>query len=1729
MRQVRLLTIQLIPITMLLALLTLPVRAEPFGAADFNLDQCKSWRDNDATPAPRDALMQSLGLTRREGPKWTAGRADAETTWRYLVVLRQETPLGTLFCRGPQSARILKPGIKGVPDPARAADWIALDAPPRQSAARTITLPPDTKTRAVLLSDRRQANETSQLAALRLFRERLHNETPFALAYADREYLPPNAQLAPHPAANLTRGLGHWVNVGKDNTGFIPAPPVSEIHPSWFLLSWPTERVLSGVWLDSSAEDVKVETFTGPAHVNPRAATPDEWRRVRGVKEKVEKDSRWITFEEPLRTRGLRLVFHKSAEGAVVKVNGLHVFSDCGANPVPATPPDSDEPPPFRFAAQAATEGQLTLVVNNAEGRRVRNLIARAPTKQGEQLTAWDLKDEQGNIVAPGRYRWSAVAGPDLKLRYEMTAYPDVSRHAPDNSPWINGHHDSGGWMADHTPPIAGCALGERVYLGSLVAESGISLIECDLDGRKLWGHHSFASWTGPRYLAGDGQTVYVGATVTNTNNDVVWAVDTTTKKVREVVSLKPSASRQRGLQGLAAHDGKLYLSVRAGQSWLEGAAVAEDVDAVNSVPLYPEKRKPRVANENVPDPRGDVVRLFRLAPHPPGGGMARSLEYLDTESGKGPRQHLILAFHRPVPLGSVVYPVLPEKGVKITLSVLKADAAYPPKPEREADWTPFAASGSTPWDVVPAPEGTRTRALRITFSKGTVEKDPLADLIDGPKKGDPKDLLDFGKETGNWRGRLEGMKLLRRRFVNVTPGATIRVNSGVVAADGSWDAQRSTLLTESDPGIYTLEWSEPKALRGLAIKEIDGELTRIDIKDRDGWQEVATYTQQRRDVGNGYGLGLTNPSARYVDGYVDFGREVKTSAVRLRIVKQWADKGQAGCMGVRTDRGGGTIDLKRCRVYGVAALQYVGGESPVDTTAVERIEVLDAASGKLLRELPVEKPDAVAVNPKGELFALSGKNIVRVDADTRTRSVLVSDLVEPTCFTFDRQGTLYVYDGGKERRNVRVYNAEGKYTRSIGKPGGFQAGPWDPERVGAVTALAVDGRDQLWLVENQYYPKRVAVWTCAGKFVKELLGNTPYGGGGVLDPLDRSRLFYGPLEFELDWKTGLSRIRHLLWTGATPPGEVPIRFRDRTYLVTRPLFAEQQIGVVYRYEKDRVVMAAAMGLADHFEPLKQPELIEKLGGKSLPEQRFLWTDRNGDGAVQADEVALSPRPKDTYGLTNFNRDLGIQSGSVRYSVKEVLPNGVPVYEMKELSGLSGRHLYRLDDGTFFRMGTGKEPQTLLDRAGKPIWTFPQEGDGVQALHNAKPWRADQVVAQFGIVGHEKIEGGLGEVVVLHGNSGAWNVWTRDGLLVGPIFRDQRAPGARPWSMKEHNRGMTPEGLTAGEEHFAGYFCRCDDRYYVVAGHNHISVLEVLGLDKYQRSEGEITVTEEDVRKARSWDALRQKREVYARSPVLNVFVTKQPPAFDGKLTGFGPVDAALDEGASLRIGYDARYLYLGWQLNQLGPLQNSGRDWQRLFKTGGALDVQLGLDLADRQAPAAGDVRLLLTFVDKKTMAVLYRPVVPGTPADKAFRVVSPVGETVIDEVRQLEGVRLVRGGENGQVIVEAAIPLAALGLKPSPGLRLKADWGVLVSGPDGTEVLRRVYWANRATQIVADAPSEARLSPHLWGHLVFHGQRSAAEERIGDINPERTPKDVGKDVTDILDDLKTRPPKKP
>ena len=66
-----------------------------------------------------------------------------------------------------------------------------------------------------------------------------------------------------------------------------------------------------------------------------------------------------------------------------------------------------------------------------------------------------------------------------------------------------------------------------------------------------------------------------------------------------------------------------------------------------------------------------------------------------------------------------------------------------------------------------------------------------------------------------------------------------------------------------------------------------------------------------------------------------------------------------------------------------------------------------------------------------------------------------------------------------------------------------------------------------------------------------------------------------------------------------------------------------------------------------------------------------------------------------------------------------------------------------------------------------------------------------------------------------------------------------------------------------------------------------------------------------------------------------------------------------------------------------------------------------------------------------------------------------------------------------------ELSIPLATLGLKPQPSHPIKGDIGILRG--NGFQTLQRVYWANKASGITADVPSEAELVPMLWGQWKF------------------------------------------
>ncbi len=1707
--------------------------------ADVDAAASQAFVGNTATVATVDQLRWVLGLG-GERRSWSAAQAKegGKEAVHFRIAFTKPVRVGTLL-GGLGEVRVLRADAPYPGDPANAAQWLKSDSAAAQNHPHVLTFPPGTVTRALLCSVAEPRGRVD-LHLLRLLAARLHNVTPGATANADGEAAP--ASLVTRP--NGGRG---WESSGRDQKGINSRPPISELQPSWFVLSWAAPRRLAGLVLADNFEKFALYTFVGPAGVNPAVGTPEEWKVVKTFSATRLGEARAVTFPSPLETRGLKIEITKTSfqSPQVAKLDALNAILELGDAPAPAPAATlaANAQPPFALPYTLPQAGKLTVAINDASGRRVRNVMANDERPAGTGEERWDLKDEAGKFVSPGRYEMKAITHPGLELRYEMTAYPNVGSLFPDRTPWMNSVSGPGGWLADHSPPRSACVAGDKVYLGAPVAESGVSLIECDTGGKRLWAHHSFEAFTGAWWLASDGKTVFAVAPANNfaasrgldQRTEAIWGVDIATKAVRTVAMLPPSNTRNRGIQGVAARDGKVFLAIRSADDWLINAAAPADVDVQNCLPFYPVKRKERAAYEIVPDPRNDFLRLFRVTGTPPGYGPT-GLTYLETSQGGGRQQHIVLAFHQPVALGSVVFPY--PKGQQVKLSVHKPGAPYPPKADDASQWLPFTQPDTNVWAVWPAPENTRTRALRVTFSRGA--DDLLADIEDPAKTAAPLDLDDKSgkaKPAGEvWGGRLEGMKLLARRFSSLVPGATVRVSSGKLDKDGGWDAQRTAPVSESDPGIYMMEWATPQLARGLAVRQMEAKRAVVEaftgtgtpsLNAREGWEKVGEFTQARHYHHSGFPA--YNGTARYCDSYVDFGREVSTRALRLRVVEQFLVRDEYG---FRDDHGAAVIEPSRCRLYGVAPLRHLGGSAGVDPLMNERLEVVDAATGKVERELPLtgvgeighewSPGNLLAFNAQGDLFAATGGKVLKVNLASATTLPLVADLQRPTALAFDRTGNLFVFDSAPERRNVRVYAPDGKFLRSIGTPGGYREGAWDPNRFNDVTALAVDSTDRLWAVDWTYHPKRISQWTTDGKFLQEFLGPTAYGGAGALDPWDKRRLFYGPMEFDLDWQSGKTRLKNLTWLGATRAGDIPIRVQGRDYLVTsfQTHGPEQPYGAVYLHTGDRLKLVAAVGQANAFEPLRDGRLLAELGTPVLANFKFIFTDRNGDGVVQASEIQLTPKPADMNGLTPFQRDLSIQASRTRWVVKEFLPSGVPVYAEERIEALEGRQFVRLDNGNFQRMGDGKLGEAVLTPSGAPLWTYASEPAGVQ--QSIKPWRPDQVVSQFSWVGHETAHAGdLGEFTVIHANMGAWNIWTSDGLFAGQIFRDLREPRAQAWSLASRERGLRLEQVTAGQEHFWGWFCRsvADNKYYLVAGHNHASVVEVAGLEKFKRINHTFDVTAADVARAQEWERVHERREAYARAAVVDCFRVDKAPKIDGSPGDWPVVSATVEEDVRFRVAWDDTRLYLCYEANARGPFKNTGTQWDRLFKTGASVDLQLGTDPAapaDRKAPVAGDLRLLLTIAGSEPAAVLYQPVFPGAKESEAWKVTSPVAELTFDRVTKVPGAQVAMGDTDRGWCVEASVPLAALGIKPTAGARLKMDWGILTTGRDGNEVLRRLYWSNKATTITADAPSEARLHPDLWGHLRFHAETATAH-----LDPTAKLK-KDKSVEDLLNDLK-------
>jgi hypothetical protein len=806
---------------------------------------------------------------------------------------------------------------------------------------------------------------------------------------------------------------------------------------------------------------------------------------------------------------------------------------------------------------------------------------------------------------------------------------------------------------------------------------------------------------------------------------------------------------------------------------------------------------------------------------------------------------------------------------------------------------------------------------------------------------------------------------------------------------------------------------------------------------------------------------------------------------------------------------------------YGSDGLAVHNGRIVLAVTMLDKLVFVDARKKKVTGEVKLASPRAPTFDAEGRLYVISEGKVKRFSVlengarlgDERT--VIDRDLEEPHRLARDDAGNLYVSDWGKSHQ-VKVFDTGGKLVRTIGASGGPKLGLYDERRMSHPCGVTVDGTGRIWVAEGDSAPKRLSLWKADGTFLKALYGPAKYGGGGALDPRDKTRLYYDSngrgIEFALDWERGTSRVASIYYRPdlmtdlETMPGLAPERafhVGGRQYMVNcynGDLRHNQDRGTgIWRMDADRVARPVAMvgNGADLVNDLwgwrmKNRAAIVKLWEKQKAENvLFVWCDRDGDGVALPDEIQWvaedHSRSPDAHiggpGLMPLvHADLSVTTAyGTRIPAPKFDDRGVPLYDLAKRATVG--------DPAILRSPLVADQLALTNRDGDGWWQgFDLKGGGrwrYPATPEEEIGGPGAMVAPTRLLGPAVTpqDGEAGPLVAVNGEMGAIFLLTADGLFLQTLGGDARL--FPPLSATDPKRNDEVKDITFQQEHFHPTINQtADGEVYLVVGYQQATVLRLDGLGSVRRKTfGPVKVEERDLAGIAA-TSVRPGRKQSRLTHEVSILATG--PKVDGDLSDW-PADTrwmTLDARTSAAVAVDGVNLYVAVRTDDPNALDNAGKDFRHVFKSGGAFDLMLGTDVKaarDRSGPVAGDVRLTVTRTDGKTAATLYRAVAPDAPKAAGVVFESPIGKVSFDQV----------GAVGGQVELaqvkgdyEFSVPLKALGLVPAPGKELLADVGIL-RGREGRTV-QRVYWNNQDTVLVSDLPSEARLQPARWG--VWH-----------------------------------------
>ena len=771
-------------------------------------------------------------------------------------------------------------------------------------------------------------------------------------------------------------------------------------------------------------------------------------------------------------------------------------------------------------------------------------------------------------------------------------------------------------------------------------------------------------------------------------------------------------------------------------------------------------------------------------------------------------------------------------------------------------------------------------------------------------------------------------------------------------------------------------------------------------------------------------------------------------------------------------------------------------------------VAVLAGDTGAVVKLIDLENPGFIrAVNDELVYVVQDKRNVLALNPQTGAIKPVLTALDTVGGVTTDEQGRLYVSMQGKVQQ-VKVFTADGKPAGTIGRDGGRPViGPFVQNGVLNPTGLVVDKEGKLWVAEANQTPQRFSVWQARagadqkeGTFLKEFFGPTHYGAsGGAINPRDPNIMAGEGSEWRIDPKTGRDVClgtfdKHYAGAALYAEGS-----NDKLYLVT--------INTTLSDMPSRLEIRERLG-DGQFALRGTIEVKEKEKEKKKEKTTVFWADANGDEQQQPDELATHPAALTMTGYLgwslNMNDDLTLYANGLQFKVAEFTKCGAPRYDIasaRKLVGFEGGALSTPDNRKLVSVG-GKGNggynhfKGYDTTSGKLLWTYPNTFHGVHGSHSAPPPEVGLIRGAFGLVGNAVLPKPVGGIWAINGNIGEWHVLTEDGfyltrLFQGDPFKTQWPSQAVPGAILDN----VPPGL--GGEDFGGSMRQGKDgKVYIQAGKTGLWNVEVVGLDTIREIPGgKVAMNTDDVQTAQSF----REKQMQVAAGTNKYQVKKATVAFTGDLNadfkGFTDAEKpAFEKQAGTRVrvamSRDAANLYVAWEVQDDSPWVNGADAPEFLYARGDTVDLQLGTDpKADpkRTEPVKGDLRLSIGNFQGKPTAVAYRKVA-DEKRPKTFSS-GVVKEYAMDSVVVLDAakVKVKVDSQNKRYVVEAAIPLASLGLNVTDGLTLRGDFGATHGYKAGADTALRTHWNNQKTGIVTDEVYELMMEPSNWGEITF------------------------------------------